>query len=57
MDAGAAQADGIVLAFAFGGIWATLAIILAFTLKRLPAEPDGSVAPDEHESAEAGAGR
>lgn len=37
---GLAQADGIVLAFAFGGIWATLSIVLAFTLKRLPDEPD-----------------
>jgi len=43
VDPGLAQADGIVLAFAFGGIWATLAIILAFTLKRLPEEDPTSM--------------
>lgn len=37
---GVAQAEGIVLAFAFGGIWGLIAIGLALTLKRLPAEAD-----------------
>src|SRR5699024_9629757 len=43
IDPGPAQADGIVLAFAFGGIWATLSMVLGFTLKRLPEEEPTSV--------------
>ena len=56
VDSGLAQADGIVLAFAFGGVWATLAIVLACTLKPLPAEEEPAPAP-EPVSTETGAGR
>src|SRR5699024_768211 len=43
IDPGPAQADGIVLAFAFGGIWAVLARVLGSTLQRLPAEAPSSL--------------